>query len=147
MSEVVTNEPEVQTIVAKLVPDDVRHQFLPKYYRSAFMWAESLTYEYASRFIAGYSGGYWEFFELSNGAFFMAPSGEDLLRLVVTDNYTDVEVSPEAAGIVVTLYTLNYLMHARVRAAEKERFIELYCKLLDYVLDHKDGAAIRKAID
>lgn len=147
MSEVITNELEVQPIVAKLVSDDLRHQFLPAYYRGVFLWAESLTFDYANRFIAGYSGGYWEFFELSNGAFFMAPSGEDLLRVVVTDNYTDVEVSPEAAGIIVTLYTLNYLMHARVRAADRDRFIELYYKLLDYARDHKDGAAIRMAID
>lgn len=147
MIEVVTPAAEAQPIVASLVQDALRHQFLPAYYRGAFLAAETLTYGFANRFIAGYSGGYWDFFELSNGSFFMAPSGEELLRVVVTDNYTDVEMSPEAAGIVVTLYTLNYLMHARIRAADRDRFIELYYKLRDYAGEHKDGAAIMAAID
>lgn len=135
------------SITATLVAESERYKFLPTYYRSMFMAAEQLTFGYAERFISGYSGAYWNFFTLSNGSFFMSPSEAGQLRVVIGENYTDELMSAEAAGIVVTLYVLSYLMSIRIRPTEKNSYIELYRKLLDYVYEHKECAGIMRAID
>lgn len=138
---------ENKPLIASTVAEDDRVGFLPQYYRRLFMAAESLTYVFADRFIQGYSGGHWNYFTVDNGAFFMAPSVSEQVHLVVAENYTSEHMSAEAAGVVITLYVLNYLTHARIPKADVERFIDFYYKLREYAADHAESPAIFTAID
>lgn len=138
---------EAVPITASKVPEAERHLFLPEFYPGLFMAAETLTYVVAKRYISGYCGAYWNFFKLSNGAYFMAPDEPEPVRVVVTDNYTDETMSAEAAGIVTTLYVLGQLMNARLKEGDIERYVDLWHKLRDYACQHNDCAAILKAID
>lgn len=138
---------EAAPITACKVPEAERYLFLPEFYPGLYMAAESLTYLVAKRYISGYCGAYWNFFKLSNGAYFMAPDEPEPVRVVVTDNYTDETMSAEAAGIVTTLYVLCQLTAAQLKDGDRERYVDLWHKLRDYACQHHDREAILKAID
>lgn len=61
-----------------------------------------------SRFARTYSGGYWRFFELSNGGFHMSPPDE-AYELCIDSNGFEGRMSADAAGITVCLFALSYL--------------------------------------
>jgi hypothetical protein len=50
-----------------------------------------------------YSGGLWEFYTLSNGGFYMAPS-TDVIFHVSCDNMFEGDLSGDALGITACLY-------------------------------------------
>jgi hypothetical protein len=45
-----------------------RLTFLPSLFSSDFMLSELSVYAYASRYIEGYNGGFWEYYSLPDGA-------------------------------------------------------------------------------
>jgi len=131
------------TIKATLVPEADRLDFYPRFLKvSDFFRFETLVFSYMATFSAGYSGGMWDFYDLSNGGFYVAPKGEDNVIFDVASNWFQGELSPDAAGIVVTLYALNRLL-----SNGNQRYIEHYYNLLDYAAQHPEASKIRGAID
>ena len=53
--------------------------------------------------------GFWDFIELSNGGFYMAPQHEGTFRFSVDTNGYEGEMSPDAAGITVCLFAYSHL--------------------------------------
>lgn len=87
-----------EAIKAYRVAEKDRLDFLPRYFTPRWMLrGESLVYAWMRRLSPDYQGGYWEFYKLSNGGFYMAPSPDrEALRLVVSANYFDEVVSADA---------------------------------------------------
>ncbi len=89
-----------------------------------------------------YSGGLWDYYELSNGGFYMAPTGADTYQ-VSRSNYFEGELSAEAVGIMVTL--------AAIMTAWGRYEIDLmglrYESLIDYAREHSEWPLIRAALD
>ena len=52
----------------------------------------------AERLSEDYHGGYWEFYTLSNGGFYMAPSGDRFYH-VTCENQFEGDLSEDAFGI------------------------------------------------
>ncbi len=134
---------ELEVITATRVPDEDRLNFWlrhvgPKYMlsfeRHVFGWMRILC--------GDYNGGFWEFYELSNGGFYIAPENKGKMRLVWPGNYFDGEMSPDAAGIVTTLYALNGF-------AEQAGpyFSDKYIQLYEFMRLHPEAGVIRAAID
>ena len=73
------------------------------------MLGEPLVYAWLDRLSADYNGGQWDFFELSNGGFYMAPVMPGPLRIDVHGNYYSGTVSADAAGVIATLFALGQL--------------------------------------
>lgn len=92
---------------------------------------------------AQYTGGYWNFYRLSNGGFYMAPRADKSFRLTNADNHYEGSVTPDAAGIIASLFALNRLC-ARTQI---EEHIELYYHLREYIYQHPERREILKAID
>lgn len=90
-----------------------------------------------------YTGGYWHFYRLDNDGFYMAPSHDQEFHLSNPDNYFDGSVTPDAAGIIASLFALNRLCN-RTRIDEH---IELYYALRAYCHQHPERRQIFKAID
>lgn len=90
-----------------------------------------------------YRGGYWEFFTLSNGGFYMAPAAERAFVLTCEGNGVRGEVSADAAGIVATLMTLNCLAWT----TQDPYFTDSFYWLRDFALEHAEAGAILRAID
>lgn len=138
-------------IIATLVQDDDRMDMLPKHFSPRhMMMAENMIYTFMGRLCDTYSGGFWQFYELSNGGFFMAPSGETKLDLAWEGNYYSGTVSPEAAGIIACLFAYNNMiwkLHGAGDDAGQETFARLEELLKEYVDTHPEGAAIFSAID
>ena len=82
------------------------------------------------------------FYDLSNGGFYIAPENGGKMRLVWPGNYFDGEMSPDAAGIVATLYALNVF-------AEQAGpyFSDKYTQLYEFMRLHPEAEVIRAAID
>lgn len=98
-----------------LVPDSERLDKMPQYFGKNFLLCESLIYTYMEKLCSSYPGGYWNFYEISNEGFFIAPSNNDnSLNLVWGNNYFDGVMGQEAAGIVACLHIIIWLQSMRV---------------------------------
>jgi len=131
--------------VAKVVPDDDRLNFLPNLfgYRNYFA-AESLLYTVmGSLSPKDYSGGYWDFYALDGKPLYMVPPAIDRYRISCDGNGYSGEVSSDAAGIIVTLFTLSHMSFAR----ECDHLAEAFHRLYAYAAEHPEARAIFRAID
>lgn len=139
-------------ITASLVPTELRPGFLPKFFGSHFMKGEALVYSWLTNLCDDYNGGFWNYYTLSNGGFYMAPTLEcSTLRLSVSGNYFDDVMSPDAAGIVATMFAMNHLMAILHEQANQhdllEKIVDRYHFLRDYISSHPEGRMILRAID
>lgn len=91
---------------------------------------------------AAYSGGLWNYHELSNGGFYMTPTGEDSFQ-VSRSNYFEGELSAEAVGIMVSLAAI---MICWGRYEVKLMGLR-YENLIDFARDHAEWPLIRAALD
>lgn len=82
-------------------------------------------------------------YTLSNGGFYMAPDLKNPVLLAVDGNGFEGEMSPDAAGIVASLFALCSL----AAQTEEDQHIELYHALRAYALEHAEARLILAAID
>lgn len=142
------NQLQNQTVTASLVPQNERCTFLARYFgRKSFLLGEMLTYSWLGRLSEDYTGGYWEFYELSNGGFYLAPAGDTRYRIEVDGNGYQGEVSADAAGIIATFFVVGELAATLEDAAECGPLIDRYHHLLEFADSHPEGGAIFQAID
>lgn len=138
-------------ISATAVPYVERLAFLPKLFGpKVMMFAESMLYNCAERLAPDdYDNGLWEFFELSNGGGYAAPTEPKHFNLMVGSNGFEGGMSKDAAGIVFTLYVLNWLcfFYAERDPATSEKFVEHYHQLRNFAGEHEEARAIFRAID
>ena len=83
-----------------------------------------------------YDGGSWDFYEVSNGGWFMAPRDKENYTLMCAGNWYTGTVSAEAAGIIACLYVYGNLQYA-----------DKYWDLREYAYQHPEAAKILAAID
>jgi len=129
------------------VPDEQRAAFWPQHFGRIPLWItlEPRIFAWMDRFCAGYSGGIWNFYSLSNGGAFMAPDAgsDEQWSLFNSMNGNGGELSAEAAGIAVCL--MAYSHHAC--RTECDAMTEHYYRLRDYALNHPECNAIMHIID
>ena len=134
---------DTSTVVASVVPDPQRMDFLPtKFGPTLMLMVETSVYGWMERLCPSYSGGYWNFVELSNGGGYMAPRGAEFFDLRVEGNGFDGRVSADAAGVIATGFALNSLVWRG-----HHELGERYEQLLDFIDGHAEQAAIRQALD
>jgi hypothetical protein len=135
-----------QTIVTKeLVPEDQRMDVAEKFFGPNFpMKLEPVVYGITDRMANVYSGGYWEFYTLSNGGFYMAPSSDDVFH-VTCDNMFEGDLSADALGITACLYAYSNLSFTGGSFARE--CIRHYHLLREYMMDHAEVRAILGATD
>lgn len=135
---------------ARVLEGHVRLRFLPAMFGDDFMRAESTVYLYADRYLQNYDGGVWDFALLPSGGGFMKPAAEGTWRFTNAKNYSDVRLSSEAAGIVITSLVLNHRSWMYDRHDDPE-LCALYCRrhrqLTDYAFTHSEARAIFAALD
>jgi Antirestriction protein len=130
-------------IVAVRVGPNARLYTLPRYFGARLMLTvERAVCDALDELAPEYHGGYWHFYELSNGGFYMAPAAE-FLRVCVPENDFDEVLSADAAGIVACLFAYGHLSSARA----SEVLAEHYYWLRDFALGHPEGGKILSAID
>lgn len=138
------NAAQIETpVTANQIPTASRINALPRHFGRHMMAVETVVFAYMRELVESYQGGYWEFHDLSNGGFYMAPTGNQELRVSVSGNYFDGDMSPDAAGIVACLFAYGYLANSTGAAALSRHFHWLR----DYALDHPEAGKILAAID
>lgn len=130
-----------QDITVTKVADKDRLNFLPKHFTPAKMiLVESAVYDFMGMLCEEYGGGFWDFYELSNGGAYMAPQGEGTVRLYSPNGYSD-EVSMETAGIIACLFAYS---HLSFKYSELGRHYHL---LRDYAFSRPDAEPIIRICD
>ena len=135
-----------QPITCRLVPEVARMDFVDKLFGIKYVLKlEPTVFQFAEHLSAPkYSGGYWQFYSLSNGGFYMALKS-DAIFPVSSDNGFDGKMTADALGITACLYAYSNLSFGNDAFAEA--CAEHYHWLREFALDHSNSRAILAAID
>lgn len=131
------------TINALPVQGHLRSRTLPARFPGLFLVFEMSVYNYMDKFVKSYSGGYWEYFELSNGGFYMSLKSYQSFRVEIDSNCFEGTLSADAASLVANLFVYCQLANQH----ELDYLIEGFHKLRDYARLHPEGHLILSAID
>ena len=136
---------DTHIISRQLVADDQRTQITADLFGVYFpLRLEPFIFSMASRLSQDYGGGYWLFYTLGNGAFYMAPDTDGKFQ-VVSENGWEGFMSPDAFGITVCLFAYSNLSFGSGQFAET--CAEQYHLLREYMMDHAEAKAILAATD
>lgn len=120
-----------------------RLRCLPDVAGPHFIALEHTVYDMLAMFSADYQGGFWHYYRLSNGGFYMAPSDTGQLRLRCAGNGFDGAVTADAAGLVATAMAYSHLSFR----ADGERFGRAYDLLSRFIVQHAEARTIHAALD
>jgi len=134
-----------QTLLASTkIEGDARINALPKHFPQSFLVVENVVYSFAKKLCSAYSGARWEFYEISNGGFFMTPALSAKLDVEVPfGNGYEGKMSADAFGVTVCLFAYSYMSEMHPISD----FAEYYWRLRDFAGNHAEAAAIFSAID
>jgi Antirestriction protein len=98
------------------------------------------VYTFTERLAEDYTGGYWEFYQLSNGGFYMTPA-DDRHFHVTGENHFEGDLSADALGITACLYAYSNLPFS---GPDAFAYIcsDQYYWLREYMMDHPEAMAI-----
>ena len=132
-------------ITSKRIPVNQRVKVTAELFGLAFpMRLEPAVFSMAGSLAEAYQGGYWEFYTLSNGGFYMCPAADTPFH-VSCENGFEGELSAEEFGLVCSLYAYSHLSFSDGQFAEI--CAEQYHLLREFALDHESAGAILAAID
>jgi hypothetical protein len=133
------------TVTRELVPEDRRMEVVDQLFGTAFpLQLEPVVYGITDRMAQEYTGGYWDFYTLSNGGFYMAPS-EDRIFHVKCQNMYEGDLSADALGVTASLYAYSNLSFSLSDIARE--YARHYHLLREYMVEHPEVRAILGAID
>lgn len=133
-------------IYREQIPEDRRAEHASKLFGIRFpLMVEPYAFDSAGALSSDYDGGYWEFYALCNGSFYMAPTSRESYHVVCANGY-EGDLSADAFGITACLYAYSLLSFA---ADEKlaELCARQYHALREYAGQHAESAAIWRATD
>ena len=129
------------TVTRTLVPEDQRLTITETLFGAWFPTRlEPFIYTITERLSEDYRGGYWEFYQLSNGGFYMAPAGDRQFH-VICENQFEGDLSADALGITVCLYAYSHLSFAGPDAFA-DICSDMYYRLREYMMEHPEAEAI-----
>ena len=131
-------------VLATLVPDAQRLDFLPRHFGRQMMTVEQHLFSTLSELSQDYTGGYWNFYDLSNGGCYLAPTAPRQFRIFVDGNDFEGTLSADAVGITATLFALSGLAF---RFPRIEVLSIRFHQLRDFAADHAEAGLIFRAID
>ncbi len=106
---------------------------------------EPFIFGIASKLSLDYDGGYWHFYRLSNGGFYMAPDSDRPFK-VQCENGFDGSMSAQGFGIVCSMYAYSNLSFGGPPRLV-ESCSQQFHLLREYALEHIEVAAIFAATD
>ena len=137
---------KLPTIVATRIPHKDRHVVPGQLFGHDFpLRIEPMVFNIARDQAQNYNGGYWKFYSLSNGGFYMAPDADKTFQVQCPNLYQG-ELSSDAFGITVCLIAYSYLSFS-----DHTRFARICANhfhlLKPYVETHPEAVKIYSAID
>lgn len=133
-------------ITREQLAEDLRMEHVNNLFGVNFpMIFEPMLYSITERMSHDYRGGYWEFYELSNGGFYMAPAVIDSFNVNSQNGYNG-KMSADALGITVCLYAYSHLSFSKIDGFADECARQFHL-LREYMFDHAEVHEILAAID
>ena len=133
------------TISRQLVADDQRTNITADLFGVYFpLQLEPFVYAITSKLSEDYGGGYWQFYSLSNGGFYLAPDSDGQFQ-VISENGHECFMSGDAVGITACLYAYSHLSFGQGDFAET--CAQHYHLLREYMFEHAEARDILRAID
>lgn len=105
---------------------------------------EPYVFSVTSQLSEDYSGGYWQFFNVGNGGFYMAPDSDRKFQ-VISENGYEGFMSADALGITGCLYAYSHLSFGE--GDFSDTCARQYHLLRDYMFEHPEAKEILRAID
>ena len=137
---------EPTSVTRTLVPEDQRLAVTAELFGAHFpLVIEPVIYGVVERIAEDYHGGYWQFYSLNNGGFYMAPD-RDQVFAVSCDNYFTGGLSADALGVTAFLYAYSHLSFSRDKSFGGV-CARHYHLLRELVYEHDEVANILGAID
>jgi len=134
------------TITRQRLNDSERIDFPAQLFGVHFpLLVEPIVYAFTESMSREYKGGYWEFYKLSNGGFYMAPDSGSYFPVACQNGYEGV-LSADALGITACLYAYSHLSFLD-NPVLAETCAEQYHLLRDYMLEQTEAEGILGAID
>ena len=136
----------IETIARNAIPSAQRANHVDHLFGIYFPGQlEPFLYRTASELSADYTSGYWKFYELDNGGFYLAPESETTFRLVSPNGY-EGDLSPDAFGITVCLFAYSHLSFIATKPASTT-YARMYHALREYTMEHPEASLILAATD
>lgn len=133
-------------ITRQPVPDHQRLSITAKLFGIYFpLRLEPFVYAITESIASDYDGGYWEFYALSNGGFYMTPNSDKLFE-VSCENGFEGNLSADALGIVACMYAYSHLSFGE-SSSLADVCSRLYHWLREYIFEHPEVASILRSID
>jgi hypothetical protein len=137
---------EPTPITRQLVPEEQRLALTAELFGAHFPLAiEPVVFSITERMAQDYHGGYWNFYQLSNSGFYMAPDGDQVFA-VSCDNYYQGELSADALGITACLYAFSHCSFSRDEGFGR-LMADHYHLLRAHMFEHPKVASILGATD
>lgn len=134
------------TIFSERLNDAQRLAHTAKLFGIRFpMYVESFVFDTAGSLCESYSGGFWHFYALSNGGFYMAPDQAEPFRVICANGF-EGDLSADAFGIATCLYAFSHLSFSG-NAEFAAICAQQYHWLRDFMMEHAEVRAILGAID
>ena len=135
----------IDTITRQIVADDQRINITADLFGVYFpLRLEPFVYAMTSKLSDDHSGGYWRFYVLGNGGFYMAPDGDGRFQ-VVSENGFECFMSADALGMTACLYAYSHLSFGDDEFSDT--CARQYHLLRDFMLEHPEARSILGAID
>ena len=132
-------------VTRELVAEDQRLVVAERLFGMAFpLQLEPVVYGITDRMAQEYTGGYWDFWTLSNGGFYMAPA-DDRIFHVKCQNMYEGDLSADALGIVACLYAYSNLSFSLSDISRE--YARHYHLLREYSMEHAEVREILGATD
>ena len=136
---------KTEMIARRTLADDERADFVHARFGLHFpLRLEPTIFNMAGMLAGAYNGGYWQFYEIGNGGFYMAPDVDRGFK-VSCENGFEGQLSADAFGITATLYSFSGLSFGD--GTFEETCADQYHLLREYALDHPEAGAVLAAID
>jgi hypothetical protein len=136
---------KLANIHSELLNDDQRLEIPARLYGLNFsLKLEPAIYSMADMLAPAYLGGYWHFYTLSNGGWYMAPATDTIFD-VSCENGFDGKLSADALGVTACLYAYSHLSFGEGEFAQV--CAEHYHLLRDFMMENAEAKAILRAID
>ncbi|MBB3221668.1 antirestriction protein [Pseudoduganella umbonata] len=132
-----------RVVRAQRVGEAGRIDCLPRHFGVMGIVAEHATYGTLARLSENYRGGYWHYYELDNGGFYMAPDGDKPYLMIVEGNGYEGIVSPDAAGIIACAMVYSHLSFRWDGA----QFVRAFHQLREFIFMHGEHTDILQALD
>lgn len=120
-----------------------RLQCLPEIAGRDCVVLEHTVYDMLTMLSDDYDGGFWNYYRLSNGGFYMAPKESKSFHMRCAANGFEDDVSANTAGIIATAMAYSHLSF-RPRG---DCFASAYERLSEFIFQQPDAGIIRAALD